>query len=72
MNMLKKVGPKDIIALTAIVLIIIMKFKGFNGSLDTALALILGYYFAHRLRGTDNGHTKQHKEPPPPTPDQET
>jgi len=69
MNIIKKTGPKDIIALTAIILVAIIKLYGMNGSLDTALALILGYYFAHRFRGTDNGCTKQHKEPPALPPD---
>jgi len=47
--------PKDIIAFLALGFILTMKLKGFNGGLDTAIALILGYYFAHRQRGDDKG-----------------
>lgn len=49
-------GPKDVVAIIVIVGIIALKFKGLNGGLDTTGALILGYYFAHRKTGTDNGH----------------
>lgn len=52
---LKKCRAKDVIALAALILVAIMKLKGLNGSLDTALALILGYYFAHRFHGQDDG-----------------
>ena len=47
--------PKDIIAIITILGIGILKLKGFNGTLDTIVALILGYYFAHRENGTDKG-----------------
>ena len=47
--------PKDIVAITALVGVIVLKALGKNGGLDTAAALILGYYFAHRRDGTDNG-----------------
>ena len=47
--------PKDLIALLVVAGIIYMKTVNINGGLDTAGALILGYYFAHRKNGTDNG-----------------
>lgn len=47
--------PKDLIAAIALIGIFALKYKGMNGGLDTAGALILGYYFAHRRDGTDNG-----------------
>ena len=47
--------PKDIIALVSIFMILVLKFKGLDGSLDAAAGLILGYYFAHRTNGTDHG-----------------
>lgn len=47
--------PKDIIALLVILIIGVLKIMDKNGGLDTAGALILGYYFAHRKNGSDNG-----------------
>ena len=47
--------PKDTIALVVILGLIILKLTDHNGSLDVAVALILGYYFAHRRNGTDPG-----------------
>jgi len=52
MNLLK---PKDIIAGLSLILITLLKLKGFDGYLDGAIALIVGYYFAHRQSGSDNG-----------------
>ena len=52
MNTIK---PKDIIAAITIIGIMVLKFKGLDGGLDTAGALILGYYFAHRRNGDDKG-----------------
>ena len=50
-----KFKPKDVIALVVLVGIAILKLKGVDGQLDVAGALILGYYFAHRQSGSDNG-----------------
>lgn len=47
--------PKDVVAIVAIVGIVALKLSGQNGELDAAAALILGYYFAHRQRGSDPG-----------------
>lgn len=47
--------PKDIIAIVALIGIFSLKALGYNGGLDTAGALILGYYFAHRMDHTDKG-----------------
>ena len=47
--------PKDIIALVALVGIGLLKIKGVDGQLDISAALIIGYYFAHRIDGTDKG-----------------
>jgi len=47
--------PKDIVAILALVLIFGLKLAGKDGLLDGAIALILGYYFAHRQNGDDNG-----------------
>ena len=50
-----KLEPKDIIAVLIIVGIGFMKFKGFNGSLDTLIAVVVTYYFVKRNSGIDNG-----------------
>ena len=50
-----KLKPKDIIAAIALIFIFFFKFYGFNGVLDSAIALILGYYFAHRYDKIDPG-----------------
>ena len=50
-----KLQAKDIIALVFLLIVLLFKFFGFESSFDATLALVLGYYFAHRHRGTDNG-----------------
>lgn len=47
--------PKDIIAIITMIGFFVLKLTGLNGGLDAVAALILGYYFAHRVNGTDNG-----------------
>ena len=47
--------PKDFIAALVIVGFIFLRLKGANGDLDAAVFLILGYYFAKRENGEDNG-----------------
>ena len=47
--------PKDIIALVVLIGVFVLKFFGKDNYLDTIAALILGYYFAHRVNGDDNG-----------------
>lgn len=53
--MLPRFKPKDLIALIVLVGIGVLKYRGMDGQLDIAGALILGYYFAHRRDGKDNG-----------------
>ena len=53
--MFPELQPKDIIAAVFLVGILILKAMGIDGSLDTAGALILGYYFGHRVSNVDNG-----------------
>ena len=50
-----KLKAKDIVAITALVFIFLFKYNGFDGVLDSALALILGYYFSHRKDKIDGG-----------------
>lgn len=52
---MKYIKPKDIIALTIIISFMLLKYKGYNGGLDSILAIILGYYFAKRTERKDNG-----------------
>ena len=47
--------PKDLIAALALILITILLLTGRDGTISAAAALILGYYFAHRKNGDDNG-----------------
>ena len=47
--------PKDIVAILSIVMIAFLKYTGKDSLLDGAIALILGYYFAHRQNGDDKG-----------------
>jgi len=47
--------PKDVVALVALVGIFVLKSMNLNGGLDTAGALIIGYYFGHRANGVDKG-----------------
>lgn len=47
--------PKDIVALVSLAFIFLFKWYGFDGVLDSMIALILGYYFAHRVTKMDKG-----------------
>lgn len=46
---------KDYIAGLVILVYAMLKIQGFDGALDPALFLILGYYFVKRQNGADNG-----------------
>ena len=47
--------PKDIIAILMIAALVIFKLTGRDGSLDLAIAVMVGYYFAHRNDGINHG-----------------
>lgn len=47
--------PKDIVAICSLAFIFGFKYLGFDGALDGMLALIVGYYFAHRAQNIDRG-----------------
>ena len=47
--------PKDIVAIVCLAFIFLFKYNGFDGQLDAILAIIIGYYFAHRKDGIDAG-----------------
>ena len=50
-----KLKPKDIVALLVIIGLILFKLTGNNGSLDVAVAVVVGYYFVKRENGQDKG-----------------
>lgn len=50
-----KFKPKDVVALASLTFIFLFKYLGFDGALDSMIALILGYYFAHRAVNVDSG-----------------
>lgn len=52
---MQNLKPKDIVALLIITALILFKLTGHNGSLDTPVALIIGYYFVKRETGEDKG-----------------
>jgi len=52
---MKNIGIKDIIAGLVVVGYFVSKFYGFDGQVNTAFMLILGYYFVKRQEGKDNG-----------------
>lgn len=43
-----KLKSRDWVALLTIAGLIVFKLTGHNGTLDTAVAIIIGYYFARR------------------------
>lgn len=43
-----KFTPKDFIAITALVGVLIYKMLGHNGGFDALVTLIIGYYFGRR------------------------
>lgn len=47
--------PKDIVALCTILAIFALVVVKGNHGFDSVLALIVGYYFAHRSSGDDTG-----------------
>lgn len=53
--MVKNFQPKDVVAIVVLIGIGVLKLNGYNGTLDAVVALIVGYYFAHRQGGTDRG-----------------
>ncbi len=53
--MLTNLKPKDLVAVVALIVIVVLKLNGFDGALDSLIALIVGYYFGHRQNGIDTG-----------------
>jgi len=55
MQLVKSLKPKDIIAIIIICIAAILMLLGRGESFSNVIALIVGYYFAHRLDGIDKG-----------------
>lgn len=53
--MASKIKPKDVVAILTLVFAFLFKLKGFDGSLDSIITLVLGYYFVKRADGYDKG-----------------
>ena len=53
--MIAKIQPKDIVACLTLAFIFAFKAYGFDGALDSVLAMILSYYFVKRQYGQDKG-----------------
>lgn len=50
-----KFQVKDVMAIVLLVLLVALKFIGYNGLVDSSIALIVGYYFGARRTGRDTG-----------------
>lgn len=51
-----KFKSKDFVAILMILVYMVLKSQGFDGTIDAALGVILGYYFVKRTNGADNGN----------------
>ena len=55
MTTLDDFAPKDFIAALTILSIVFLKLNHFDGYLDAAFGIIIGYYFVKRHDGIDKG-----------------
>jgi len=53
--MMKYIQMKDVIAAIILIGIFILRFHGVDGQLDSIGALVVGYYFGHRVSNVDSG-----------------
>jgi hypothetical protein len=44
-----KVYTRDIIAVVVLILLFYTKIRGYNGTVDAMIALVIGYYFSKRV-----------------------
>lgn len=49
-----KFCSKDLVALVTICALVVFKLTGHDGTLDAAVAIIIGYYFARRREPDHN------------------
>lgn len=54
-NFIKILQPRDLIAGLIVIFLFGLKLYGFNGVIDTAIALVIGYYFSKRVFEEKNG-----------------
>jgi len=48
MTYIKDFRAKDLVAILIVLSMVLFKMTGHNGTLDTVVAIIVGYYFAKR------------------------
>jgi hypothetical protein len=58
-KMLNSFTAADIIAILVIISCILLKVLGFDGIIDSALMLVIGYYFGKQYRVIDENKKKK-------------
>jgi len=53
---MKFIKAKDIVAISALLLVIILKYMGHGQGTEEFMTGIIGYYFGHRQGGVDTGN----------------
>jgi hypothetical protein len=53
-----KVYARDVIAVVVLILLFHTKIRGYNGTVDAMIALVIGYYFSKRVYEEKNGGKK--------------
>lgn len=53
---MKSIKPRDIIAICALLLVVILKYTGQDQGTEIMITGIIGYYFGHRQAGVDDGN----------------
>lgn len=51
----EKLEPADVIAIIVVIGVIFLNWKGVQTMLTTGVAVIIGFYFGHKI--TKNGHS---------------
>jgi hypothetical protein len=52
---MQSIKPRDLVAISVIVMIVLLKLNGIDEGFQEVLAGIIGYYFGHRHSGIDKG-----------------
>lgn len=53
-----KIYARDGIAVLVLIMMFYSKWKGYDGMIDTMIALVIGYYFSKRVFEESNGDFK--------------
>ena len=48
-DFINKIQPRDIIAVLVLIMLFLLKYLGLDGIVDSAIALVIGYYFSKRV-----------------------